>query len=97
MGGRASENQRAGVSRDLIIRPEAETEMAEAYDWYEARSSGLGADFLLSVDAVLQAAARNPGQFPVVHRSIRRGLTKRFPYQVFFLGGFQIMGDPNSL
>jgi toxin ParE1/3/4 len=77
------------VSRELILRPEAEAEMTEAYVWYEARSRGLGADFLLSIDAVLQAAARNPGQFPVVHHGIRRGLTKRFPYQVFFLGDDQ--------
>jgi hypothetical protein len=32
------------VSRELIIRPEAESEINEAYDWYEARSRGLGAD-----------------------------------------------------
>jgi toxin ParE1/3/4 len=48
------------VSRELVVLPEAETEMAEAYDWYEARSPGLGLDFLLSVDAVLQAGMRNP-------------------------------------
>ena len=69
----------------MIIRPEAEAEIAEAYDWYEARSPGLGADFLLSIEAALQAAARNPRRFPVLHKGVRRGLTKRFPYQVFFL------------
>jgi len=42
------------MSRRLIIRPEAETEMAEAFDWYEGRVPGLGSDFLLSVDAVIQ-------------------------------------------
>ncbi|MFW5777167.1 MAG: type II toxin-antitoxin system RelE/ParE family toxin [Spirochaetota bacterium] len=73
------------MSRELIVRPEAEVEMAEAYHWYEACSPGLGADFLLSVEAVVRAAARNPLQFAVVHRGIRRGLTRRFPYQVFFL------------
>lgn len=85
MGGGSPEDQRPGVSRELIIRPEAEIEINEAYDWYEARSRGLGGDFLLSVEAVLRAAARNPLQFAVVHRGIRRGLTRRFPYQVFFL------------
>jgi hypothetical protein len=35
--------------RRLIIRPEAEAEMAEAFDWYEERLSGLGASFLLCV------------------------------------------------
>ncbi len=49
MGGGSPEDQRPGVSRELIIRPEAEAEITEAYDWYEARSRGLGANFLLSV------------------------------------------------
>ena len=61
------------MSRELAVLPEAETEMAEASDWYEARSRGLGSDFLLSVDAVFQAATRNPGQFPVIYKKIRHG------------------------
>ena len=60
------------MSRELIIRPEAEAEIAEATDWYEARSPGLGADFLLSIEALLQAAARNPRQIPIVQNSIGR-------------------------
>lgn len=35
----------------LIIRPKAEAEMTEAFDWYEDRSPGLGSEFLLCVDA----------------------------------------------
>jgi len=73
------------MTRRLIIRPEAEAEMTEAYNWYEARVPGLGSDFLLSVDAILHAIARTPQQYPVVHRHIRRALTRRFPYEVFFL------------
>ncbi|MEE8441385.1 MAG: type II toxin-antitoxin system RelE/ParE family toxin [Spirochaetia bacterium] len=73
------------MTRELIIRPNAEAEMAEAQGWYESRSPGLGADFLLSVDAGLQAIARNPLRFPVVYRDVRRALTKRFPYQIFFV------------
>jgi hypothetical protein len=30
------------VTIELIIRPEAEEEMAEAYNWYEERMLGLG-------------------------------------------------------
>jgi len=71
--------------RAMIVRPEAEAEMTEAYDWYEDRLSGLGSDFLLSVDAVFHAIARTPQHYPVVHKEIRRALTKRFPFEVFFL------------
>ena len=30
------------MSRRLIIRPEAEGEIADAFDWYESRVPGLG-------------------------------------------------------
>jgi plasmid stabilization system protein ParE len=70
---------------DLIIRSQAEVELAEAYDWYEDRVQGLGSEFLLAVDAVLQSVARNPRQYPVVYKKIHRALTRRFPYAVFFL------------
>ena len=71
--------------RRLVVRPEAEAEMAGAFDWYEDRVPGLGADFLRCVDSVFSAVHRNPEQFPLVHRIVRRALTRRFPYEVFFV------------
>ncbi len=73
------------MSRRLIVRPEAEMEIADAFDWYEDRVPGLGSDFLLCVDAVLNAILRNPEHYPRVHRIVRRVLTRRFPYEVFFV------------
>ena len=73
------------MTRELVVRPEAETEISEAFEWYEARVSGLGSDFLLSVDAALHAILRNPQRFPVIHKNLRRILIRRFPYQIFFL------------
>ena len=73
------------MSRRLIVRPEAEAEMAEAFDWYEDRVPGLGSEFLLCVDAVFSSILRNPQHFPHVHRVVRRALTRRFPYEVFFV------------
>ena len=69
----------------LIIRPEAEAELAEAFDWYERRVPGLGADFLAAVDAALDSVLSHPLQHPVVYRTVRRALTRRFPYQVLFV------------
>jgi hypothetical protein len=34
------------MSMPLIIRPEAEQDMAEARQWYEQRRDGLGNEFL---------------------------------------------------
>jgi plasmid stabilization system protein ParE len=72
------------MSRELTIRPAAEAEMAEAFVWYEQRVPGLGAEFLLAVDAVIENIVRTPEQFPVVHKSFRRALLRRFPYSIFF-------------
>ena len=73
------------MSRRLIVRPEAEAEMADAFDWYEARVAGLGEAFLLCLDAVFSAVMRNPRQYPRIHRTVRRALVRRFPYEVFFV------------
>jgi len=73
------------MTHDLIIRPEAEAEMAEAFDWYEARVPGLGSEFLLNVDAAFNGILRNPKQYPVVHKNLRRAIVRRFPFQVIFI------------
>ena len=62
------------MSRQLIIRPEAQDELADAFGWYEERLPGLGDEFLLSVDSVLDAILRAPQQYPLVHRTVRRAL-----------------------
>jgi plasmid stabilization system protein ParE len=69
----------------LIIRPEAEAELAEAFDWYERRVPGLGADLLVAVDTAVDSILSNPLQHPAVYGSVRRALTRRFPYQVLFI------------
>lgn len=73
------------MSRQLIVRPETEAEMADAFDWYEDRVPGLGSEFLLCVDATFSAILRSPQQYPRIHRIVRRALTRRFPYEVFFV------------
>ena len=73
------------MRRELVIRPEAEAELAEAFGWYEQQNPGLGAEFLRSADAALQSILRAPQQYPRVHKAIRRALVRRFPYGVFFI------------
>ena len=73
------------MSRRLIVRPEAEAEMADSFDWYEDRVPGLGSELLLCADAVFSSILRTPEVFSRVHRIVRRALTRRFPYEVFFV------------
>ncbi len=71
--------------RRLIVRPEAEAEMTDAFDWYEDRVPGLGSEFLLCVDAVFSAIQRTPQHYPCVHKTARRALSRRFPYEIIFV------------
>jgi plasmid stabilization system protein ParE len=72
------------MAAELIIAPEAQQDLDEAYAWYEKQRAGLGEDFLTSVDACIQAICRTPEMGRVVHESYRRGLVRRFPYAVFY-------------
>lgn len=76
------------MKKRLILRPEAEADLADAYHWYEDRVAGLGSEFLRSVEAVTSLIEANPQLFQIVHRGIvRRALTRRFPYGVYFVEG----------
>ena len=44
----------------VIVRPEAEHDLKEAFSWYEDNRTGLGYDFLLQVDAGINFIQRNP-------------------------------------
>lgn len=70
--------------RNLIVLPEAEQDVAQAYIWYEERETGLGEEFLRCVDACIQLVRRNPKIYQTVHESYRRGVVRRFPYVVFY-------------
>ena len=72
------------MAAKLVIAPEAEQDIAEAYSWYEGRRAGLGEEFLSSVDACLEAIRRAPETYATIHESYRRSLTRRFPYAVFY-------------
>src|ERR1039457_6705978 len=69
---------------ELVIAPEAELDLAEAYVWYESRRAGLGEEFMSSIDACLQSIRRRLEMYPVVDEGYRRYLIRRFPYAVFY-------------
>lgn len=72
------------MTHRLVIRPEAERELAEAVDWYEGRGHGLGAEFLRSFDAAIAHIQRHPTLYPVVFGTARRAVLRRFPYSLIY-------------
>ena len=69
----------------VVFTPAARFEMFEAGDWYETESSGLGGRFLLDVNATIMRIAKNPLQFPVMHKHVRRALLEKFPYALMYV------------
>ncbi len=72
------------MAAELILAPEAEQDIADAYAWYEDRRHGLGEEFLTCVDASIQRICRTPELPAKVHEDYRRALVRRFPYVIFY-------------
>ena len=72
------------MAAELIIAPEAEFDISDAYGWYEERRPGLGEEFLSCTDACIQRIRRTPEMHATVHEEYRRALVRRFPYAVFY-------------
>jgi toxin ParE1/3/4 len=80
------------VAYKLSIRKEAEADIAEAYQYYEDCRPNLGSTFMLCIDEALSIIERNPRQYRVVGKEIRRALVKRFTYGIFYtLNGNEIV------
>ena len=75
------------MNRQLIVRPEAEADIADAALWYDSREPGLGLDFISEMSSAISRGLKNPESFMRVRRNpeVRRVLTRRFPYRVFFI------------
>ncbi|HEV2949635.1 MAG TPA: type II toxin-antitoxin system RelE/ParE family toxin [Gemmataceae bacterium] len=68
----------------VILRPEAEWDLAEARDWYEGHRVGLGEEFLAAVQEILERIRESPESYAVVYRGIRWARLRRFPYLAYY-------------
>jgi plasmid stabilization system protein ParE len=68
----------------VVVRPEAETDLQSAFDWYEQRRVGLGMAFREAVNGTIARIAESPRAYPVRYRELRRALVQRFPYAVYY-------------
>ena len=68
----------------VVFTQAAREELIEAQDWYE-REAGLGRRFRQAVGALTERMSANPRLFPVVFKTVRRALLRRFPYALLFV------------
>jgi len=91
----------------VIVRltAEAEEDLVEAQRWYQRRGSERARRFRGAVQDGLDLIERHPEGQPLVYRSIRRMVLRRFPYLLLYfidgeiavvIGCFHGARDPKS-
>jgi toxin ParE1/3/4 len=62
----------------------ADADIEAAFDWYESEQTGLGLEFLDEVRAAYTRILDGPFKYQELRPGIRRTLTRRFPYGIYF-------------
>ena len=68
----------------VVSEPRTDLDIEAAFDWYENERYGLGFELLDELRATYDRIALGPFKYPVLRSGVRRALTKRFPYAVYF-------------
>ncbi len=68
----------------IVFHEEALEEMLESAHQYEAKSEGLGLDFLSAVERTMQRIVTFPEAGPVEGGDIRKRLVAGFPFKVLY-------------
>ena len=66
------------------FRSEALADVESAFAWYEDQRPGLGVEFRIALEAVVERVADGPSAFTEVLPPVRRALLRRFPYSLYF-------------
>jgi plasmid stabilization system protein ParE len=72
------------MSLPVRLRRVAQREYDDAVDWYEARSPGLGGQFLAALRQKLDEIAGNPDRYPEVWPGVREAPLTKWPYCVYY-------------
>jgi plasmid stabilization system protein ParE len=74
----------------MIIRftPDADTELAEARQWPFNKKHTIAKTwtrkFMERIDDALSLIVRDPRLYPIVYKTLRRVVVRRFPFAVFY-------------
>lgn len=68
----------------VSISEDAENDLDESFIWYEIQRVGLGNLFYKSVNQSINTILKNPRSFQKVHKNIRKILTKKVPYCIYY-------------
>jgi plasmid stabilization system protein ParE len=69
----------------ISISQQAEEAIAEAAQWYEEQSAGLGTTFLNAIDKSLLYISSNPLLYGYRKKNVRGYSMRKFPYKIMYL------------
>ena len=81
------------------ILPEAESELIDAVTFLNSRERNLGLEFAAEVHETIERILENPAAWPVLRGPVKRAITRRFPYSIFFVvepDGIQVVAISHS-
>jgi toxin ParE1/3/4 len=70
------------VSYRVLFEAGAVFDIETAFEWYEARRTGLGSEFAGSIALAAEALARDPNQYPMTHKPFHWLKLRKFPYAI---------------
>ena len=62
----------------------AQSELDDAFEWYEAQQKNLGVQFIAEINAAIKRISAYPDSYMLIDSTIRRCLIKRFPYCILY-------------
>ncbi|HDY86961.1 MAG TPA: type II toxin-antitoxin system RelE/ParE family toxin [bacterium] len=72
------------MNYNVSISDDAENDLDESFIWYEIQRVGLGGLFFKSVNQSITIILKNPRAFQKVYKNIRKILTEKFPYCIYY-------------
>ncbi len=66
------------------FHPQALAEFAESAGYYEQCRRGLGAEFSMEIERILELIVESPERWPKISPKVRRCRLHRFPYGVLY-------------
>ncbi len=68
----------------LLSDVASDADIEAAFEWYESEQPGLGLEFLDEIRATYTRILDGPFKYEELRPGIRRALTRRFPYAIYF-------------
>lgn len=68
----------------IEAEPSVDADIEAAFDWYESEEPGLGFEFVDELRHAYRRILNGPFKYQELRSGIRRAITRRFPYAIYF-------------